>query len=279
MDPVAIRRVVEAHGSFVAALYGGDIEERDGWYLMRNRHVDEPEWNHAGRVRLADGGALEAMLATARAALRAAGRSLTVVADPCQVPADLDAMLRADGWEEAFRHSGLIWPAGNLPAGSFAWPEAARVTELASRAGTAAPIERESLSSLEAFVSVFEEAFAEVAEGHLSRGYRTAFPASLEPRVAGVEVVHTLVRVEGEPAAIGSRALGGGVAGLYNLGVAPRFRRLGLGGAITLHRVAAAQAAGCDVVYLLTEDLRVEASQRRRGFEKSFELVGLAAPR
>jgi hypothetical protein len=43
---------------------------------------------------------------------------------------------------------------------------------------------------------------------------------------------------------------------------------------MTLHRVAEARSAGAEVVYLLVEDPRVEASQRKRGFVPGFEMVG-----
>ena len=278
LAPEIVRRAVEAHGPFVAALYGGELEERDGFYLARNRWVDEPEWNHAGRLRLRDDDALAATIEAARRDLAAAGRSLTLVADPFQLPGDLEAQLKDRGWTESFRHSGLIWPGNGLSSREVGWPAAVAFEEIQSVAGAERGLQTGALLSMEAFVSVFEESFAEVAAGHLSHGYRSAFPASLRPRVGGVDVIHTLVRVEGEPAAIGSRAIGFGVAGLYNLGVAPRFRRLGLGGAITLHRIAAAQAGGAEVVYLLTEDPRVEASQLRRGFVKAFDLTGMEAP-
>ncbi len=132
--------------------------------------------------------------------------------------------------------------------------------------------------SLEAFSKIFHESFLETADGDLSPAYGQAFAAALTRPLSDVEVVHLLVRIGGEPAAVGSWALRKGVAGLYNLGVAPRFRRLGLGRAITLHRVAATRAAGAEVVYLLTEDPAVEASQLGRGFLKAFELVGLTGP-
>ncbi len=277
LSPAIVRRAVEAHGPFVAALYGGEIDEREGYYLARNRHVDEPEWNHAGRLRLADG-ELAGLIESVRRELAAAGRRPTLVADPFQRPEDLEERLLAQGWEETFRHSGLVWPGEELPSKGVSWPAGAVVEEIRSGSEHSDPPGHGSYSSMAAFVLVFEEAFQEVADGRLSTGYRAAFPASLGPRVPGVEVIHTLVRIGGEPAAIGSRAIGSGVAGLYNLGVAPRFRRLGLGGAITLHRVAAAQEEGAEVVYLLTEDPRVELSQIRRGFVKSFELTGFTAP-
>jgi ribosomal protein S18 acetylase RimI-like enzyme len=204
-------------------------------------------------------------------------RERAIVVDPFTRPANLVRQLAARGWTEAFRHAGLIHPIDQRLA-RFEWTSGAHVVEASCPASATTTGTDPSFPSMQVFASIFEASFSETAGGNLSSGYQDAFPAAMARPCEGVEVVHTLVTIGGEPAAVGSRALAGGVAGLYNLGVAPRFRRRGLGGAITLHRVAAARAAGAEVVYLLTEDPRVEAAQLRRGFEKVFELAGWTAP-
>jgi GNAT superfamily N-acetyltransferase len=273
------RRAVAAHDRLIAALYGGELVEIAGARLTWNRWIEEPEWSHAGGLQLADdaadSGALDRLLAEVAAFFRERDRAPAVVVDPFCRPAGLDAELAERGWQEAFRHAGLIYPRAR-PADPAAWPMGTSVAEKSSppvTAGASAPF-----PPLEVFARVFAASFAETAGGELSRGYAEAFPAAMARPLPGVEVVHTLVTVDGEPAAVGSRATAEGVSGLYNLGVDPRFRRLGLGGAITRHRVAAARAAGAEVVYLLTEDPRVEAAQLRRGFTRAFELVGRTAP-
>jgi len=274
-----VGRAVAAHDRLITALYGGDLAEVAGARLTWNRWIDEPEWNHAGGVALAGdataGAALDRLLADVAAFYRERDRRPAVVVDPLCRPAGLDAALAVRGWQEAFRHAGLIYPRAR-PAAPVTWPEGASVAETGSPSSTATGASGPR-PSMEVFARVFAASFAETAGGDLSLGYREAFPAAMARPMAGVEVVHTLVTVDGEPAAVGSRATAAGVAGLYNLGVDPRFRRLGLGGAITRHRVAAARAAGAEVVYLLTEDPRVEAAQLRRGFVRAFELVGRTA--
>jgi GNAT superfamily N-acetyltransferase len=285
----AVRRAVAVHDELIVALYGGTSETIPGARLVSNPWIEEPEWNHAGALAL-DASALDATLASLARSFGSIDRRPALLIDPLSEPENLETELRRRGWCEAFRHAGLVWPE-ELPLKGVGWPAGATLAETRSPApgieddsvGEAPDLgdpgcPREPLPSMEAFAAVFEASFAETAGGGLSRGYREAFPAAMARPVAGVEVVHTLVRVGGEPAGVGSRALTNGVAGLYNLGVAPRFRRLGLGGAITLHRVAAARAAGAEVIYLLTEDPRVEAAQRRRGFVRAFELLGLVAP-
>ncbi|MCM2269966.1 MAG: GNAT family N-acetyltransferase [Thermoanaerobaculia bacterium] len=275
-----VRRAVAAHDRLITALYGGELAAIAGARLTHNPWIGEPEWNHAGGVALADGAdgsrRLDDLLDEVATYFGERGRLPAIVLDPFSAPADLDRELDGRGWSEAFRHAGLIYPAGAAVA-EVAWPSGAAVVEAASPPAAAGPASRPEFPGMEVFAAVFEASFAETAGGDLSSGYREAFPAAMARQLPGVDVVHTLVTLDGEPAAVGSRALADGVAGLYNLGVAPRFRRFGLGGAITLHRVAAARAAGADVVYLLTEDPRVEASQRRRGFVPAFELVGRTA--
>jgi ribosomal protein S18 acetylase RimI-like enzyme len=265
---------VAAHDELIAALYDGELESLDGARLATNRWVDEPEWNHAGALDLpAD--RLDRTLARIAERLAGKGRPAAVVVDPFSRPPESAALLLARGWSEVFRHSGLLLPAGHRVP-KVEWPRGAEVEEIA--VGVRTDGGPRSSPAMRAFTAVFRAAFEETAGGALSPGYEAAFAAALVQPRPEVAVVHTLVRIDGEPAAVGSRATIAGVAGLYNLGVAPPFRRLGLGGAVTLHRAAAARAAGADVVYLLTEDPQVEAAQLRRGFVKRFELLGLREP-
>lgn len=274
-----VRRAVEAHDRLIAALYAGELVEIPGARLTHNRFIEELEWNHAGRVTLPedDREPIDRLLASVDEFFTARQRTPSVLLDRYTQPAGLAAELASRGWSEAYRHAGLIYPAGEEVA-EIAWPAGAAIAENSSSAAGEASEAAVSFPSMKVFASVFEASFAETADGDLSGGYHDAFPAAMARPAAGVEVVHTLVTIDGEPAAVGSRALADGVAGLYNLGVDPRFRRHGLGGAITLHRVREARAAGAEVVYLLTEDPRVEAAQLRRGFVKAFELAGWRAP-
>lgn len=290
------RRAARAHDELVTALYGGELEARDGVRLLYNRYLEEPEWSHAGAIEVEEA-AWPDRLALVTDFFRRRQRSPALVTDAWTSPASLPDLLARTGWSVAFRHCGLLFPSqALLPV--YDWPQEAAIEELASpmpRAedeeeaqvepipfvleGELPPGERRAFPAMDAFVSVFLAAFAETAPDYSFLGYRRAIPAGLERPLPGVELAHTVVSIDGEPAAVGSRVLAGGVAGLYNLGVAPRFRSRGLGAALTFHRVAEARAAGAEVVYLLTEDPRVEAAQRKRGFVTGFELVGWTAQR
>ena len=279
------RRAVRAHDELVTTLYGGELHEESGMKLLYNRYLDEAEWSHAGALEV-DEAAWPERLAAVRDFFRRRQRVPAVAADPWSTPPDLARRLQDEGWSESFRNAGLLFPAARA-LGDIAWPAGSSVEELSSPPpeedgepeeltafAEVAMDDQRRFPSMEAFASVFEAAFGETAPSYNFAGYRRAIPAGFERPRPGVQIVHTLVRINGEPAAVGSRVQFDGVSGLYNLGVAPKFRGRDLGGILTLHRVAEARAEGAEVVFLLTEDARVEAGHLKRGFERAFELVG-----
>jgi GNAT superfamily N-acetyltransferase len=275
-EAASARRAAAAHDRLVTALYDGDWEEAGGVRYLLNRHLAESELSYA---RPLDGGEADwpAREAAVREYYGRRRRAAAVVSDAWSAPPALAELLGNRGWRPAFAYSGLIFPA-RRSASPPGWPPAADVVELRCAPAEDAGERAEAPPpELERFLDVFESAFRETAPEYDFSGYRAAIPAAWRAPRTGVELVHTLVTIRGEPAATGSRALADGVAGLYNLGVAPSFRGLGLGGAVTRYRVATARAAGAEVVYLMTEDPRVEAAQLRRGFLPGFVLSGWLA--
>lgn len=268
----ASARACEVHADCVTALYGGvELEVDEHLRLLYNEYVADPDWNlgvvggnDAEAPGIAD---WQRRLQGLRDALRSRDRRTTVLLDSRQ-PDRLDWF--GHGWSEAFRFSGLIYPSSReTPEPRF--PSDVEVLEFDSAAGDEAPAEE--------IADVFEAAFGTTVEEGLDPGYRAGIQAGLERAAAAGEASarlrSTVLRIDGRAAAIGFRVQVGAVVGLYNLGVAPAFRGRRLGGAITEHRVARARAEGAEVIFLLTEDSRVEASQLKRGFVPGFELVGV----
>lgn len=266
-ERVAARRACSAHGDCVTALYGGaSLEVGPHLRVLHNPFVEDPDWN----LGIPSDAAAESdetwsrALRDLRRELSARERRVTVLLDS-RDPSRLQR-LSAEDWSEAFRFSGLIFPASRAtPEARF--PEDIEVLEFE---GASAPAEE--------IADVFEAAFGTTVSEGLDPGYRAGIAAGLQ-RAATVEsggarLRATVLRVDGQAAAIGFRVHLGAVVGLYNLGVAPAFRGRRLGGAITEHRVERARAEGAEVVFLLTENARVEASQLKRGFVPGFELVG-----
>lgn len=232
--------------------------------MLVNEHVEDPDWNLAF-VPVGAETAWPSALDEARRVLSSRDRRLTVMLDSRRP----EALARFDSaeWEEAFRFSGLIYPASRAtPSARF--PEDVEVAEVE---GAATPVDE--------VADVFEAAFGTAVEDGLDPGYRAGIAAGLQRAASGdpdqPRLRVTLLRIDGRAAAIGFRVQVGAVVGLYNLGVAPAFRGRRLGGAVTEWRVERARSEGAEVIYLLTEDARVEASQLKRGFVPGFELVGV----
>lgn len=269
----AASRACAAHADCVTALYGGVVVDAGGGaQVLFNPHVADPDWNlgtfsldDAHPVIVGDDGAVRTgALQAIRRELGSRDRLLTVLLDSRR-PEWL-GRFPVDAWSEVFRFSGLIYPASrSAPRAEF--PRDVNVQEY--EAGDAPSDE---------IADVFEAAFGTTVTGGLDPGYRAGIAAGLERaarNTTGPRLRATVLRIDGQPAAIGFRVQIGAVVGLYNLGVAPPFRGRRLGGAITEHRVERARAEGAEVVFLLTENPRVEASQLERGFVPGFELVGL----
>jgi GNAT superfamily N-acetyltransferase len=83
--------------------------------------------------------------------------------------------------------------------------------------------------------------------------------------------------VDGEPAATAQVYVRGAVAGLYYVGTAGRFRRRGLGEAITRHAVAAAFAQGCEIASLQASPMGRPVYERI-GFETVAEYATYVPP-
>jgi hypothetical protein len=288
------RRAARAHDELVTALYGGELATLDGVRLLYNRYLEEPTWSHAGAIEVGEA-EWPQRLAAVRDFFGRRQRRPAIVTDAWTAPASLPDLLESDGWRPAFRHQGLLFPERAIvPACD--WPARTTLEELSSSDTPPPPDpdeplepvpfalegelpgEQRAFPSMAAFVAVFAAAFAERASGTPLAGFHRAILAGFERPRPGVELVHTVVSIDGQPAAIGSRVLCDGVAGLYNLGVAPTFRGRGLGVATTFHRVAAARSEGADTVFVLSDHPRIEAGHLKRGFERGFELVGWQEP-
>ena len=260
----AARRACAAHADCVTALYGGaEIGDREHLRILFNPFVVDPDWN-LGVVPTPIPEDWPAALGQLRRELISRNRRPTVLLDS-RDPEAL-AAFPGESWEEAFRFSGLIYPASReTPTARF--PDDVEVVEYEPEE---APVED--------IADVFEAAFGTAVEEGLDPGYRNGIAAGLERAarvLGGPRLRSTVVREGGVAAGIGFRVQVGTVVGLYNLGVSPAFRGRRLGGAITEQRVARARAEGAETVFLLTEDPRVEASQIKRGFVPGFELLGL----
>ena len=96
--------------------------------------------------------------------------------------------------------------------------------------------------------------------------------AATAAALAGGQLRAYVVRVDEEPVAVARLSQGEGVAGIYAVGVAERWRRQGYGALITIVATRAGMALGNRLVWLSVEDGN-DAARRvytRLGFQEAF---------
>jgi len=246
---------LRAHYHLLTGLYVTERVDKAGYTLISGGEVEDPEWNHAGLLRLppeAVSGALEAIAGW----FKARGRPSVVAISPATRPVALGEQLASRGWRPVFRHRWLTWTGPLLPA---PLPPAVTIQPVTDAADQ------------DAFLAVFTATYG----GEDLTGYATAFARGGAPP-SGVRIVYVLARINGVPAGVATVAAWRGTAGLYNLAVHPRFRRRGLGAALTRWRIAWAHESGCNNVFLQTERDTVRRWQQGRGFEPLFEITGMS---
>jgi len=272
-DPTLLRRLEAAHYRIVGALYGCRSRLTAHGLWIRSDHVDDPEWNHLGRLESAgeEGRASrgrnrvlptpDEVLDTATERARQAGRRPTVALSSLSRRRELVGALERRGWQPSYRHVWLI--AAEAPDARGVDPDPPPGVTIHTVSGAA---------MLADFLDVFREVFA-AGDAEGAAGYRAALEASTHAGDDTV-VVHYLAACDGAPCGIASAVYVDGVAGGFNLGVLPRARGRGVGAALTARRRARARRAGNDLVYLITEDPAVEASQLRRGHRRAMTTEG-----
>jgi GNAT superfamily N-acetyltransferase len=150
--------------------------------------------------------------------------------DPQSEPADLAERLRALGCPEAPRETVMAAPLARLAREMSRFPGLTidRVT---------------TADELGAWLDLRREIIGESLDARLAR---EALYANLG--LGGRQPLHFyLAHVDGQPAGIAQLFLGQRAAGLYSVGVAPRFRGRGIGTGLVLTPLLVARTLGYDV--------------------------------
>ncbi|WP_437735642.1 GNAT family N-acetyltransferase [Sorangium sp. So ce1335] len=220
------------HASWAQERLPGARVVRDAGLVLVDSGLPCDTFNFVLRSRL-DAAAAPARVQEAIDSFRRAGRPFSWWVGPADEPENLGDLLRAAGLEAAESEVAMaadlhaIRADGEPPRGL----EIARVT-------TAAQVRD----------------FARLLAGNWTppdpdvvRFYERATPALLSGDAPLWLYVGYL---EGTPVATSELAVGGGVAGLYNISTIPSYRRRGIGRALTLRPLLDARAAGLRVAIL-----------------------------
>jgi ribosomal protein S18 acetylase RimI-like enzyme len=241
IDAGTMRRLLQ-HEAQVHALPGRELRDLGDAILLHDPTDPEPFWNRLeGICWPSELAAFDQRLSEIRILFASIGRQPHIwLAPPHDEPADLEARLAANGFEDMGK--GLLMIARD--------DDRAR-SGLAAMPGADAAIERRSgivghAAALVAdeIVTVLFDAFA-VAEAR-----RASIVAETMSSLGDPRFMHYLVRRDGEAVAVARSATFDGLSYLSSIGTVARARGLGFGRLVTASALKDALDAGSEWVHL-----------------------------
>lgn len=203
------------HVAFVQRrLPGMRVDQRDELTIVDSGLASDT-FNKILAARLPEDGA-DARIDEALAYVRGTGRAFTWWIGPCSRPVDLEARLCRRGLAPEEYELGMTIDL-EAAAGDVSVPAGARIANVTTAA------------ELDDFAGVLAH-LTDPADEDVVRFFQSASAALLEP---DCPMRLFVAYADGEPAAVSELFLGGGVAGVHMVGTAERFRRRGLGMALT----------------------------------------------
>jgi ribosomal protein S18 acetylase RimI-like enzyme len=241
IDARTIRRLLK-HEAQVHAIPGRELRDLGDALLLHDPTDPEPFWNRLEAIGWpSEPAAFDQRLSEMRILFASIGRQLHIwLAPPHDEPADLEARLAANGFEDMGK--GLLMVARDDDRARGA---------LAAMPGTDAAVERRSrivghAAALVAdeIVTVLFDAFA-VAEARRANIVTETMASLGDPRF-----MHYLVRRDGEAVAVARSATFDGLSYLSSIGTVERARGLGFGRLVTGSALKDALDDGSEWVHL-----------------------------
>ncbi len=255
------RELEQRHYSFQLGMYFSGVEDLEEAKLYHSDLIEDAFWNYASQVS-ATRENLNQLLEKTEKVFHRIQRIPAFYLTPWTNPNELESELKLRGYERQFTDAWVV--ARGIPV-----PQIDRLP-----AGLEI-IRVQTSTQIDAFVEVFMRAFGYVSKdvpyGGLSPSYGHALKRSLAGQRPDVTAVHYLALFEGKPVGTGSLLAADGIAGLYNLGVVPEYRKRGLGRILALRRISDAICSGTKVLFFQTEaEGLVEEMYSRLGFRREF---------
>ena len=132
-----------------------------------------------------------------------------------------------------------------------------------------------SNEDMEIFIKVFYEAYGGASNdepyGELPPTYGEALRLSFKNHSKETVIVHYLGFIDEEPVGIGTLISSKGFGGIYNVGTSSKYRRNGIGSAISLKAIEDSKKEGNVITYLMTEEgSYIEKFYKKLGFSTKF---------
>lgn len=211
----AMEENLAGHVAFLQSRLEGMIAEERGGLFLVDSGLPSDTFNKILGARLEEAGADE-RIEEALSHFRRAARPFTFWVGPCSRPLDLEARLRAKGLRASELELGMSIELGRRPGG-IAIPPEAEIRRVRSRQELAA----------------FSEVLANLVDPpdvQVIRFFERGASILLEE---DCPMRFFVAWIGDEPAAVSELFLGGRVAGVHMVATADRFRRRGLGMALT----------------------------------------------
>ena len=241
IDAATLRRLL-LHEARVHAIPGREIRELGDSLLLHDRTDPEPFWNRLENVCWpGDPSAFDRRLAEAGILFASIGRQPHIwLAPPHDEPADLEARLVANGFEDLGKGLLMVARSGDLARDATAVPlDADTAIERLSRVeGRTAEL------AADAIVGVLFDAFG------VGEARRAAIAAETVATLADPRFTHYLIRRGGEPVTVARRATFDGLSYLSSIGTVVAARGQGLGRVVTATALVDALEAGSEWVHL-----------------------------
>jgi len=263
-----LAQIIErSHYEFQVGMYFSEARELEVARLFYSDLIEDSFWNYAADISTTSEG-IGQLIETTEVFYSARDRAPAFYIVPWTQPEELQDELKRQGYEGLFEDA---WVAGqNLSVPQmYELPKGVEITTV------------QTPDQIDAFVDTFMAAFGYVSEevpyGGLPPSYGEALKRAAERGFYDRVMVNYLATSDGKPAGVASLVYAEGIAGLYNLGVSPEYRRRGIGRALAIRRIADALHAGNETIFFQTEPGGiVEKMYHRLGFRTEFLGVCLA---
>ena len=264
VDAATVRRLLR-HEAQVHAIPGRELRDLGDSLLLHDPIDPEPFWNRVeGICWPGEASAFDRRLGEIGILFASIGRLPHIwLAPPHDEPADLEARLAANGFEDMGK--GLLMVARDdvlaRTVVAAPLPPGTALERLAGIHGRAAETAADSI------VEVLFAAFG------VGDARRVAILAETRASLADPRFMHYLIRREGEPVAVARRATFEGLSYLSSIGTVDEARGLGFGRLVTANAFADAIDAGSEWVHLgvFADNPPAIALYERLGFELSGE--------
>jgi ribosomal protein S18 acetylase RimI-like enzyme len=241
VDAATVRRLLR-HEAQVHAIPGRELRDLGDSLLLHDPIDPEPFWNRVeGICWPSEASAFDRRLGEIGILFASIGRQPHIwLAPPHDEPADLEARLAANGFEDMGKGLLMVARDDGLARTVLAapLPPGATLERLAGIHGRAAETAADSI------VEVLFAAFG------VGDARRVAILAETRASLADPRFMHYLILRDGRPVAVARRATFGGLSYLSSIGTVDEARGLGFGRLVTASAFADAIDAGSEWVHL-----------------------------